>query len=702
MSEGVWHDTHYNKGFGASWADQLGVGEYMALVAEYELLFNAWRDFNHSGRLDPRLLPEVAASWRRCATLKLDPNAAPIPVKLSASDLSRVCAQNRLFIDTALPFMLFLETAVRGTGFILVLTEATGIVLEAFGDESVMERARENNYIPGCCRIESEVGTNAIGLALYERKPIQLTGPEHFHVRNHGWTCASAPVFAPDGKILGTVTLSGESMAAHRHTMGLVISAAEAIHDRLRERELLKAKDQADRLLHSVLQSVSEAILTVDTSGVLTNINSRAIQILSIRPEDYLDKSLSVLLPGSGALLEAIRSATQSPPVEIAIDRGRGRIYFIAKPYLLTGNNAAGGAIIVITEQREFINSVREISGFNARFNFEDIVGRSPALHRQIELASIAARQDSRILITGETGTGKELFAQAIHNASPRSNGSFVAINCAAIPRDLLESEVFGYVGGAFTGARKGGQVGKLELADGGTVFLDEISQMPLDLQAKLLRVLQDGMITRLGDTKPVRIDARVVAATNEDLVEKSKAGGFRLDLYYRLGVVEVSLPALRERTGDIPLLTEYILGRIAQKFGRRNAGISSAALACLEAYEWPGNIRELENVLEMAVIVSDGEAIEPAHLTKRVLTTVRLDDASMQSAQSAPPRDAFQASGQGDVLPMKDIELEVLRATMKEYSGNIALVARKLGISRSTIYRRMKECGMTRSVQID
>lgn len=672
----------------------------MELLSQYDALLLAWRDFNQTGQLDRDILcPEVAASWRRCAAMKLNPNAASIPVKLSKSELARVCSENRVFIDVALPFMRFLEAAVRGTGFILVLTEASGIVLEAFGDESVMERARENNYIPGCSRIESEVGTNAIGLALYERKPIQLTGPEHFHVRNHGWTCASAPVFAPDGKILGTVTLSGESMAAHRHTLGMVISAAEAIQDRLRKRELSREKDRADELLNSVMRSVSEAILTVDASGVISNINLRAVKILGIKPEDYLGKSLSVLLPGSGGLLESIRAGAQSPPVEIGIDRGRGRSFFIAKPYMLTEGGAVGGAIVVLTEQREFLNSVREISGFNAIFNFEDIVGKSSVLRRQIELASIAARLDSRILITGETGTGKELFAQAIHNGSLRRNGPFVALNCAAIPRDLLESEIFGYVGGAFTGARKGGQVGKLELADGGTVFLDEISQMPLDLQAKLLRVLQDGLITRLGDTKPVRVDTRVLAATNEDLVEKSRAGGFRLDLYYRLGVVEILLPTLRERTGDVALLADYILGRICQRFDGRHVEISPAALAYLESYEWPGNIRELENVLEMAVIICAGDIIEPGHLTKRVLAS---GVNSTVGVTPGPLREDVLLVARGEILPMKDIELEVLKATIKEFGGNIALVARKLGISRSTIYRRMKECGMTRSVQID
>lgn len=699
MGEGMWqHSWSLENGLGPSWADfQLGADEHMASVAKYDALLFAWKEFVKSGRFDRDVLsPEVAASWLRCAAMKLDPNAPRVPVKLTEQELSHIRTENQLFIDTALPFMAFLESAVRGTGFILVLTEANGVVLEAFGDEEVMERARENNYIPGCSRSEPEVGTNAIGLALHERKGIQLTGPEHFHVLNHGWTCASAPVFAPDGELIGSVTLSGESIAAHRHTLGMVISAAKAIQNRLREHELAEARDRSDILLLSVLQSVSEAILAVDVAGTVTIINTPATKALSINAGDYIGKSLIALFPNSAEFCAAIQAGKSNSPVDVAIDRGRGRVFFVIRPYMLTVGGAPAGAILVLIEQRKFVNSVREVSGFNAFFNFTDIVGSSPALMRQIELASIAARQDSRILITGETGTGKELFAQAIHNASPRRAGAFVAINCSAIPRDLLESELFGHVGGAFTGARKGGQVGKLELADGGTIFLDEISQMPFDLQAKLLRVLQDGMITRLGDTKPMHVDARVIAATNEDLVEKSKAGGFRLDLYYRLGVVEVSLPPLRERIGDIPLLVDYILGRISRKFSSACVDISSEAMACLEAYDWPGNIRELENVLEMALIICEDRTIQPHHLARRVLI------GGGTQRQVSPLMAVASPTAVADTPAMKDVELEVLKATINEFHGNIALVARKLQISRSTIYRRMKECGITRSVRIE
>jgi len=248
-----------------------------------------------------------------------------------------------------------------------------------------------------------------------------------------------------------------------------------------------------------------------------------------------------------------------------------------------------------------------------------------------------------------------------------------------------------GYKSGAFTGARKGGQMGKLELADGGTLFLDEIGQMPLDLQAKLLRVLQDGIITRLGDTKPVRVDARIIAATNEDLYEKSASGGFRQDLYFRLSVVEIALPPLRERPRRPAADRRARPGAHRRKVRTAAASPSTPqAAAVLARHAWPGNIRELENVLEMAAILSQDGVIEPQHLSLRVTSRGRaLSAGGGVAAGGEPPK-------------MKEIEIDVLRATMREFNGNIALVSRKLGLSRSTIYRRMKEHGITRSVRVD
>lgn len=645
----------------------------------------AWRSFVECGSIDPaQVRAEVAVSWRRCAAAGVDPYAPKIPVKLTADELKVVRTRNQAFIDGALPFMRFLETAVRGSGFILVLTDCQSIVLEVFGDEKILAMARENNYVPGCSRTELEVGTNAICLALEEKRPVQLTGPEHYNVRHQNWTCSSSPVFSPAGEALGTVTLSGESIGAHRHTFGMVVAAAEAIRNHLRELEAARDKSKSEIMLASILMSVSEGIIALDPDGCISNVNPVAARLLSIKPQEAIGKNVAALFRGTPDIFLDIQQSKNATPVEATIDAQKGRGNFILTPYHMQTGNSFQGAILVVAERRKFIHSVRELSGLNAFYTFDHLLGGSPVFVRQLELAKIAARQDSRILITGETGTGKELLAQAIHNGSARSSGPFVAINCAAIPRDLLESEILGYKDGAFTGARKGGQVGKLELADGGTIFLDEISQMPMDLQVKLLRVLQDGIITRLGDTKPMRVDVRVIAATNEDLYEKSRAGGFRQDLYFRLSVVEIALPPLRDRPEDIPVLARHFMQRFAGADGGKSISISESAMRVLSAHGWLGNIRELENVLEMAAIVCDKGLIESQHLGQRL------------QASPKPSRGTAKQPAK-----MKEVEIGVLRATMQEFHGNIALVSRNLGISRSTIYRRMREHGISRSVLV-
>ncbi|MCX7174474.1 MAG: sigma-54-dependent Fis family transcriptional regulator [Proteobacteria bacterium] len=645
----------------------------------------AWRGFVERGTIDAaQVRPEVAVSWRRCAAAGVDPYAPKAPVKLTAAELKAVRRRNQEFIDAALPFMHFLETAVRGSGFILVLTDRQSIVLEVFGDEKILAMARENNYVPGCSRTELEVGTNAICLALQEQKSVQLTGPEHYNVRHQSWTCSSSPVFSSTGEPLGTVTLSGESIGAHRHTFGMVVAAAEAIQNHLREREAETKKTKSEIMLTSILMSVSEAIIALDQEGGISNVNPVAARLLAIKPDEVVGKNIAALFPGTPDIFRNIQESRNATPVEATIDAQKGRGNFIVTPYHTQTGTSFQGAILVVAERRKFIHSVRELSGLNAFYTFDHLIGSAPVFVRQIELARIAARQDSRILITGETGTGKELLAQAIHNGSARSSGPFVAINCAAIPRDLLESEILGYKDGAFSGARKGGQVGKLELADGGTIFLDEISQMPMDMQVKLLRVLQDGIITRLGDTKPMRIDVRVIAATNEDLYEKSRAGGFRQDLYFRLSVVEIGLPPLRDRAEDIPVLARHFMGRLAGNAAGKAVAISASAMSVLCGYGWLGNIRELENVLEMAAIVCGQGTIEPQHLGQRIQPLSK----TSKEAATRPTK-------------MKEVEIDVLRATMQELQGNIALVSRNLGISRSTIYRRMREHGISRSVHI-
>ena len=704
---------------------------------QLERSLRAWERFFATGDVEAGdVRDEILRSWKRCHEAGLNPLAPVVPLKQNREELSETLKRNGSYIEAALPFMRFLGSAVRGTGFILVLTDAEGIVLETFGDEEIVSRARENNFVPGSCRSEEVVGTCSIGLAIVERKPVQLTGPEHYNLRHHVWTCASAPVFSPAGLFFGTVTLSGECSKAHPHTLGMVISTADAIQNRLRERRLECQKSESERLSVSLLRSMSDAIVTINYSGQIVYVN-RSAELLVGFSERVLQGCQLTSLFSAPQLDDLLNGQSDISPFEAALEIDGRRSYLMIKPLVMRENDDVVGAVLALSRRREFLKNMVGVSGFAAPYTFADIVGRNTDLRRQIELATIVAKRDSRVLIIGETGTGKELIAQGIHNTSTRANGPFIAINCAALPRELIESELLGYKDGAFTGARRGGQAGKLELADGGTLFLDEISQMPIDMQAKLLRVLQDGIVTRLGDTKAVKVDVRIVAATNERLFEKSQRGEFRADLYFRLSVVEIVLPPLRDRGDDIDLLVHSILERLRDRLGQPNLCIDDEALAYLRAYGWPGNIRELENVLETAAIMSGGVTIDAATLPSRIVdlkgentgltdhsadlsncstTTLAngcsVDKGFRSSVETKALQDLESSSNncsEQSVLrrfrriddedySMRDVQAIAIRNALKRHNCNVSEASRSLGISRSSIYRKMKGSGIVRT----
>jgi len=308
------------------------------------------------------------------------------------------------------------------------------------------------------------------------------------------------------------------------------------------------------------------------------------------------------------------------------------------------------------------------------------IVGRSPALMAAKTRAARLAALSMPVLLLGPTGTGKEVFAQALHKASG-AEGPFLPINCGAVSRELMASELFGYAEGAFTGARKGGMAGKFEAADGGTLFLDEIGEMPLDLQAHLLRVLEDGIVYRLGESKPRKVTVRIIAATNRDLKSEAEAGRFRMDLYYRLSVAKLTLPALKERTEDIAPLTEHFLHQTAMKHGLTEKPLGAGVLAALEAHDWPGNIRELRNVIEGLVALSPGAVITLADLPP---------DIRPVTPAGTPIRPA---------LALSDIESDALRAAIQAEHGNLTRTAARLGIAKSTLYEKMKRHGLKREL---
>ena len=334
----------------------------------------------------------------------------------------------------------------------------------------------------------------------------------------------------------------------------------------------------------------------------------------------------------------------------------------------------------------------------SAPLAFEDVVGAAPQFRTALAIAAKAARARVPVLIEGESGVGKDVVARAIHAASPRHKQAMVTVNCGAIPANLVESELFGHERGAFTGAFDR-HVGKFLSADMGTIFLDEVSEMPLDAQVKLLRVLQDGEVQPIGARRPVHVDVRVIAATNKKLSDEIEAGRFREDLYYRLNVVQLTVPPLRERMGDIPALCRHLLARIATQPGLRSLGLTADALSLLMQHDWPGNVRQLQNALFRAAVLCEGDALTPhdfpqvaAHILSRRASGPR------QRVAATPPREAAGITlfeGDGHVRQLAEIEADVIRLAIGHYRGRMTEVARRLGIGRSTLYRKLAELGI-------
>jgi sigma-54 dependent transcriptional regulator, acetoin dehydrogenase operon transcriptional activator AcoR len=487
----------------------------------------------------------VLESWVRCRDLGLDPFGQHPPAVVSKNRLSELQSRYREFIEIAQPVLEMVEISVRGTGFIVTLAEKDGHVLEVRGDQDVLEMAVKNFYVPGCQRSTEHAGTNGIGLCLEVGTPIQITGAEHFNVNHHPWTCSSAPIRSRRGELIGAVTLSGRVSGMHRHTLALVNAAASSIESRLLERDLTEGAQRLNSMLTSIYNSVSEGFIALDKNHRVTHLNQTASKMLGLAAGSLVGKPITDFVISGEEVGKHLDSLDFSEPIEIGFVSTDGPRTFLCRiDPVQTPNQKMLGMIITMAEKRRMIDIAKRIGGNYSKYEFGDIRGQNPHFLKQIEMAKIAAKSNSRVLIIGESGTGKELFAQAIHSHSHRCSGPFVAISCAAIPRDLIESELFGYKGGAFTGAREKGMIGKFELAHKGTLFLDEINGLPLDLQAKLLRVLQQNEIMRLGDTRTIPVDVRIIAASNTDLVNAVEAGHFREDLYYRLNVMEILIPS--------------------------------------------------------------------------------------------------------------------------------------------------------------
>lgn len=644
-------------------------------------LYQAWQRFVETGHIDRQAVrPVIAESWMRCRDHGLDPWRVE-RVAIGWSELQARLRRRWAVIEAARPFMRSLHELVAGSGFVVCLCDEEGFLLELVGDPEAEGAAEQIWLEPGVNWAERVMGTTGIGVSLATGSPIQVCGAEHYWVGCHPWTCSSAPIRDPDGRVIGVLTMSGDRSRVHPHTLGMVVAAAGAIEYQLKAAQASERLQVAHHCLVATMESMSEGLLSVDTDGRVTHINSVAARLLGLSPGEVMGRPLHSDLLRHLGLAEVLRGGRELADREVQLDVGAARLHATVTVRPVVGEGSAVmGAMVILREMRSVRRLVHRMAGAQAVFTFADIVGESRALLRAVELARAAARTSSTVLLLGESGTGKEMFAHAIHNASTRRDGPFVAINCAAIPRELVGSELLGYAEGAFTGARKEGSPGKFELADGGTVFLDEIGEMPLDMQVVLLRVLQDRQIVRIGGQRVTRVDVRVIASTNKNLAEAVARGAFRRDLYFRLNVFPISIPPLRDRKEDIPLLARHFVSKLSAKLGKPVERISDEALALLVGHDWPGNVRELENVIECAINMADSPVLGREQVAASL-------------CRSLNPGPSYRVVADGTRLA--DSERCALARALQESGGNLAEAARRLGIARSSLYRKMRRHGL-------
>lgn len=608
----------------------------------------------------------ILASWERCVSQhRLDPGTAPETEFVSRQDLQQRRDESCALVEIAQAEMTNLYQQVAGTGYSILLSDPEGVVLKYVGDPIFTNAAASTGLQAGAIWREQFQGTNGIGTCLVEQRPLVIHQDDHFFDKNRRLTCSAAPIFDPAGRISAVLDASSESRLAQQHTMVLVNMSAQLIENRL---FLCEMKDHFLLRFHSrpeFVGTLGEGVVAFDPAGRILAANRSALFQLN---HDQSDKIIGLLLGDvfSVRLDTAFEYAHAPMPQPIPLHEiGQGRRFFAS----FQGPSR---------KARSNVPAQRANRGWSggAHRALEGLHWGDSRMRRNIEQARKLFEKDLPLMLLGETGTGKDVFARTIHRASTRYRKPFIAVNCASLPETLIESELFGYRPGAFTGASREGCRGKIVQADGGTLFLDEIGDMPLPLQARLLRVLEEREVTPLGSETSVKVDIHVISATHQDLQQQVADGRFREDLFYRLHGISLTIPPLRERQ-DRGALIQHLLE--IEAGGPDVITLDPEALEVLNAYHWPGNIRQLRSVLRTLIGLSDSDVIPVGSLPEYTLTS---------SPETVPQ--AVELSN-----PLTLAERETILRELESCHWNVSQVASKLNVSRNTLYRKMKRCGI-------
>lgn len=649
------------------------MGERLTLSKRADRIGEAWQRFLVQGDIESYVVRDlIAASWERSLGFGVNPygNLRYMVETKSKTNYRTLVKISRPFIDT-------LHNLVKGSDFMVLLADEEGTIVKVLGDPVILQKTRNMPFREGASWSESCCGTNCIGLAVSERMPVQVFAMEHFCKELHVLVGSAAPFFSPAGRLLGVLAIVGLYEDFHPHTLGLVVASVKAIENQLLYMEANQGLKRSYKEVTTIMEEMTAGLISVDATGKIIVLNTLGRKLLGMRDEEWSGKSILQLFGEECVLVQALREGRSFYDREITLQAKGVTLRFSASARVMKDEQEKSlGMVVMLREDKAIRRLINKAYGNQAAFTFADIIGRHPLLEKVVAGARRAAGVDNTVLIQGESGTGKEVFAQAIHNASERARGPFVPINCAGIPRELVESELFGYEAGSFTGASREGRPGKFELAQGGTIFLDEIGDMPQEIQSHLLRVLQEKTVSRLGGRTPIPVDVRVIVATHRDLLALVEEGAFRLDLFYRINVINLHIPSLRRREGDILLLAEFILEKISQRARLPFVPSITGPCGCrLLQYPWPGNVRELQNVLEQAVFASNyAPELCEEHLPEKLL----------QVFASPPDHTAPLAL---DIQESKHI-----RRALDVCAGNITRCAGMLGVGRNTLYRKIRK----------
>ncbi len=601
----------------------------------------------------------VTRSWQRSLEAGLSPMGRLCCTdNLSGVALQRARTQNHDLVNQSQPIMEYLFEQVRHSHSMVILSDQNGVLMHTLGDLDFLSKAERVALKCGASWHESQRGTNAIGTALAETDEVEIHGAEHYLDRNGFLTCAASPIVSATGALMGILDISGDHRSRHPHTLGLVSTAARMIENKL---VLSACQHQTVLRLHARAEgigSVAQGVLALSNDGWLVGANRRALEMLGLRRQDIGATQIHHVFDCTIDALVA--SASRAVGNALALHTLQGQTLFGTvqiTPHLSVRAQPARSEPAPDALTQQDTGDVRW--------------GAAAAKARRV------ADKDIPVLLLGESGVGKERFAKALHDSSARKAGPFVAINCAALPEHLIESELFGYAPGAFTGARKQGSIGRLREAQGGTLFLDEIGDMPLALQTRLLRVLQERQVTPLGCGETVAVDFALVCATHQNLREAADAGRFRSDLYYRINGLSLQLPALRERS-DFAALTSQLLKQWGEPVALH---IDPELLQALGRYRWPGNLRQYSNVLRTAVAMLEAHetCISWMHMPDDLVDELQTLSQDLPDYPEPPPQNLQQ-------LSQKAIE-----HALENARGNVSAAARQLGISRQTMYRKLQ-----------